>query len=294
MLLSTCWSPDHPTTLLHCLLSSIFRATILLSHSPSQASNQQHVESYLAAPSELILESSDPLEQNSSNSHVHDSIHNEGIANTPRDLATRIKILDLYTLHILPRNEEWEYAREFIKMSEVLDEERQEAFLQTLQSLQDETTKGYKSEAPPFKKQTQSPEPEQKETKSDKAGQSAAPKSPPPTPNPYIHPPKKPQSEKDYGIDAPRRDQNPKSLSKTSPPRPGLYKRSLHLLSALHQLLLATTSSLSRNPLAALRLVLFVAALIAAFSRRGVQDRVGRAWDKVRRTVGMGVKVSYI
>ena len=39
---------------------------------------------------------------------------------------------------MLLRNNEWEYAREFITISEVLDEERREAFLQALQSLQDE------------------------------------------------------------------------------------------------------------------------------------------------------------
>jgi hypothetical protein len=39
---------------------------------------------------------------------------------------------------VLLRNNEWDYAREFITISEVLDEERREAFLQALQSLQDE------------------------------------------------------------------------------------------------------------------------------------------------------------
>lgn len=38
---------------------------------------------------------------------------------------------------MLIRNNEWEYAREFISASSVLDEERREAFLQALQSLQE-------------------------------------------------------------------------------------------------------------------------------------------------------------
>ena len=57
---------------------------------------------------------------------------------TPRDLNTRIKLLELYTLHVLPRNDEWDYAREFISMSEVLDDERKEAFLLALHSLKEE------------------------------------------------------------------------------------------------------------------------------------------------------------
>jgi hypothetical protein len=47
-----------------------------------------------------------------------------------------------------------------------------------------------------------------------------------------------------------------------------------------------------------MRMVIFLAALIVAFSRRDVRDRVGRltgtGWDKIKGTVGMGVKVSYI
>ncbi|CRK33089.1 hypothetical protein BN1708_019175, partial [Verticillium longisporum] len=61
-----------------------------------------------------------------------------GGTDTPRDLNARVKILELYTLHVLLRNNEWDYAREFINVSSVLDEERREAFLQALQSLQEE------------------------------------------------------------------------------------------------------------------------------------------------------------
>ena len=63
--------------------------------------------------------------------------HDNG-AGTPRDLKSRLKILEIYTLHVLPRNEEWNYARAVINMSETLDEERKEAFLQTLQVLRDQ------------------------------------------------------------------------------------------------------------------------------------------------------------
>lgn len=61
-----------------------------------------------------------------------------GGADTPRDLNARVKLLELYTLHVLPRNGEWDYAREFVAASPVLDDERREAFLQALHGLEEE------------------------------------------------------------------------------------------------------------------------------------------------------------
>ncbi len=52
------------------------------------------------------------------------------------------------------------------------------------------------------------------------------------------------------------------------------------------------------NPTAIFRMLLFIVAFLLAFSRREVRDRLkqifGKSWEKVRNTVGMGVKVSYI
>jgi hypothetical protein len=46
------------------------------------------------------------------------------------------------------------------------------------------------------------------------------------------------------------------------------------------------------------RTLLFVLGILMAMSRQDVRDRVrritGGAWQKIRSTVGMGVKVSYI
>jgi hypothetical protein len=39
---------------------------------------------------------------------------------------------------VLPRNNEWEYAREFINVSPVLDDERRDAFIQALDTLREE------------------------------------------------------------------------------------------------------------------------------------------------------------
>jgi len=133
-------------------------------------------------------------------------------------------------------------------------------------------------------------------------------------------------SETDYGIEDPAPEsvgRNPKpatsrqaakpakmtqssrtQLSPTSrsPPKKsapqGLYRRSAAFIAVLHQLVLNMAHSMSKNPMFLARMILFIVGLILTFSRRDVRDRVRRitdaGWDKVRRTVGMGVKVSYI
>ena len=65
-------------------------------------------------------------------------ITRNGGTDTPKDLAARVQIIELFTLHVLPKNGEWDYAAEFIRLSEVLDEERKELLLQTLDELKQE------------------------------------------------------------------------------------------------------------------------------------------------------------
>jgi hypothetical protein len=59
-----------------------------------------------------------------------------------------------------------------------------------------------------------------------------------------------------------------------------------------------TAHSMTANPMALFRTFLFLLAFALAFGRRDLRERIKRilanAWDKTRRTVGMGVKVSYI
>lgn len=112
-------------------------ATLLLTHAKTQTINQKRLEDYLLAARTPNLDISDRLNKASKRLQSPAKGAASG-ADTPRDLNARVKILELYTLHVLPRNNQWEYAREFITMSVVLDEERREAFLQALQSLEEE------------------------------------------------------------------------------------------------------------------------------------------------------------
>ncbi|KAK0630781.1 hypothetical protein B0T17DRAFT_637246 [Bombardia bombarda] len=124
-------------------------ATLLLAHAKTQILNQKRLENYLAAARTPNLDTISPNHFSSTPKSkqprlrspakpTNNNNNNNNGTDTPRDLAARVKILELYTLHVLLRNNEWEYARDFISVSPVLDDERREAFLQALASLQEE------------------------------------------------------------------------------------------------------------------------------------------------------------
>src|SRR2546423_1438687 len=108
-------------------------ATLLLGQGSSQTLNQSRLETYLSSSSHPDLDISSHLVKSSSRRLDY----RVSGADTPKELSSRLKILELFTLHVLPRNEEWDYARSFINNSDILDDERREAFLQTLLELQE-------------------------------------------------------------------------------------------------------------------------------------------------------------
>ena len=70
------------------------------------------------------------------------------------------------------------------------------------------------------------------------------------------------------------------------------------IIAALQSTLIHAQRSVTKNPMAMLRFLLFIFAFVLAIARRDVRERVrrtfGDAWNRIRRTIGMGVKVSYI
>lgn len=295
-------------------------ASLLLAQSTTQTGNQRHLESYLSASSCPSLDFTQQIQGSNDSHNLNvDRTSRTGGTDTPRDLNARVRIIELFTLHVLPRTGEWDYARDFIKRSEVLDEEIREEFLQTLQSLEDEESKGQdqSEDALPHVNELTEQEPlpvdEMRSDSMETLRQKPSAKS------------RRPDSEQDYGIDRPggtpldapkAQPAPPKSISKPTRavqpkhPRPqpnrstgkttntSIYRRSAAVLSALQQLIRNMTEQVSRNPMSLFRFVLFLMGLIVALSRRDVKDRLGRltgtGWDKVKRTMSMGVKVSYI
>lgn len=212
-------------------------------------------------------------------------------------------------------------------MSEVLDEERREAFLQTLQQLREEKMKDSMREVDiqrerdeELARQRQEEErgraeeaqAEEEQRRAEKEGKGH----------------KKTSSEVDYGIEKTNPSGKPASKStkpasraardtiagrtQFSPPpnspkqtrkattakSTDMFKQARMLMTALQKLVKNMAQSLSANPMVLLRTILFMVGIILAFSRRDVRERLrritGAGWEKVRNTVGMGVKVSYI
>lgn len=294
-------------------------ATLLLAQSPTQKVNQERLESYLSASNDLSQDLTDRFKaSDSNNGHVNDRSSQNNGTNTPRDLNTRVKIVELFTLHVLPRNGEWDYAKGFINNSEVLDEEIRDSFLQALQSLEDEDVKSQDQFEDALPQQNGSIEYEpQPAEDTDRTSIDTVR---------HLHSTShhRSESETDYGIDGAKPSpaasttrpqpsnhilrpakaiQSRPSHSSSSnyprkPPTTGIYKRSLALMSAFQHMISNMTNQISQNPMGLLRFVMFLMGLIVALSRRDVKDRLGRltgaGWDKIKRTVGMGVKVSYI
>lgn len=306
-------------------LTKFSSATLLLAHSPSQSTNQSRLESYLSASTPPNLDISDQFGASSQHSlDVSAQFCLQSGTDTPRDLALTTKIIELYTLHVLPRNGEWQYAKDFIRMSEILDEERRDVFLQALQSLETQKASDQETEESILQRRDEDLKRQQQEANlrrlensrivQDQLNQASEAKA---------H--KRSESEGDYGIEDPVPGKsinrpsaanaagittsslaNHRRLSPTSKApstskraqRNSVYKRGRALLAAFQRLLLNMAHSTSKNPAILLRMVLFVIALLLTFSRRDVRDRVNNvtrfAWSKFRGTVGMGVKVSYI
>lgn len=231
-------------------------------------------------------------------------------ADTPRDLNSRVKILELYTLHVLLRNNEWDYAREFISVSSVLDEERRDAFLQALQSLQEEQQEQERRDQEEKQRQDDQLRQDLEEAKRYRAENEARERK-----RIEEERAKREGSEIDYGIESTpsvggsskgRRPRGQSSaLSKPKQPAKGktvksptFGSRASMVFSNLRAVFEQMGASLKTNPMLLMRFLAFILGLILMFGNQRIRERitrvVGNGWNKVKATAGMGVKVSYI
>ncbi|GAB7360134.1 hypothetical protein MBLNU230_g7897t1 [Neophaeotheca triangularis] len=276
-------------------------ATLLISHMPSQRFNQQRLESWLAAAS--------PANAVAVSFHQHDgtaspALSSSAAIDTPKTLASRLKILELYTLHVLPANQEWDYAHSFIEMSELLDEERREDFVRALEELKEESDgtalrerelaarreqemkaaadKEEEERARREKDEAEQRAAEEARRQIDKAEREAASKKPQ----------RNAQKPNGAANNQARNSPTNKRTAPTSAPAnsPTMLNRAIAMLSHARQNL--NVSAIST------RFLMFLFAFLILISRRDLRMRLRRAlaqsWGKVRQTVGMGVKVSYV
>lgn len=271
---------------------------------------QQRLETYLSSSAQptfdITAHMNSPLY-----AQKRPGIRSHG-TNTPRDLNSRLKLLELYTLHVLPRNDEWEYAREFIGMSEVLDDERKEAFLLALHGLkeeqesaamreaqlrqqQQEQLERRRQEAETHRREAEEEESRRRREQEEREARQRMHRS---ANNGSPHPA---SNNTGRAATSASRGARPGPNKKALSPRPrnqSVSARASAILSAAQNMFQNATQSLTQNPMAFLRTLLFLLAFALAFGRQDLRDRVKRllriAWEKMRRTVGMGVKVSYI
>jgi hypothetical protein len=236
---------------------------------------------------------------------LHASNQGNRGASTPRDLVTRLKLLELYTLHILPRNEEWDYAKDFITISEVLDDERREAFLLALHNLREERDHANMKDVE--RRRQQQEQIEQKRRDAQNRAETARRKMDErPTRSigngenvnraPVIHHPNKTTVRPtDTSGPSPRK---PRPAKKPIERQQGLYRKASFVFQGLQNAIVRSARSIAKNPTSLVRMVLFLIAFILTMARRDVRERlkqvVGTSLIKLRQTVGMGVKVSYI
>ncbi len=277
-------------------------ATLLSHHMQDQKLNQQRLETYLATS-----------DGSGSGSNGHLSFSQEGMStpmsnssSSPRNLATRLKILELYTLHVLPANGEWDYARSFIEMNDMLDEERKEAFLNALQTYKEEkdgTTQRQRELEEQLEHEMEQQRKEEEEaqraeearkaaeeerrkaTESEK--QKAAPKGlngSADTSKPSVT---KPSAATQAASSRPS-----KAQKKPPSPPPTFYRRASSMLNNLQHMVMQAGQSM--NSVAILRLLMFILAFVLIIARRDLRLQIRRGiedgWVKVKQTVGMGVK----
>ncbi|KAL5614647.1 hypothetical protein BROUX41_004745 [Berkeleyomyces rouxiae] len=293
--------------------------TLLLAHCQSQLTNQQRLEAYLAevdSPSSLATQL-DNITQSPKPQHKFRSIAKRGGAETPRELNARIKILELYTLHVLLRNDEWEQSRAYISASPLLDEERREAFLQALQSLHEEQNdaklrhaeeqklhqEALRREAEETKRQREENEARQRQRlNSERARrEEGTPSIAESNQSSTQVPSSRGSMDKDYRIlhDSPRlppgRDKHGNRSDNQSLPT-SITGRVGLLVAQIKGMIDSMSRSMDMNVAILLKLAMFMAGVLLMLGRREVREKVQRiiaaGWSKVKATASMGSRVS--
>ncbi|EKV16032.1 Peroxin 26 [Penicillium digitatum] len=288
-------------------------ATLLLTHSSSQSLNQRRLETYLSSYRQPNLDLTDRLED-ASDDYEQRPMRTTSEADTPKHLTARVKIVELFTLHVLPRNDEWAYATEFITLSEVLDDERKDLFLQTLGGIKEEKERG-ETRADELQQAKDAERERQRDDERREAEEAATAAA-----RLQANEHKRNTSEVDYGIEkngfngSPKgkgarqsTDKLPNGKSQTSlssgsrnvKKQDKVEPRSTRAVATgLRGIIRHIIRTVSGNPMSIVRTLLFMIGILMVISRQGVRDRIrrvtGGAWQKVKATAGMGVKVSYI
>jgi activator of HSP90 ATPase len=206
---------------------------------------------------------------------------------------------------VLLRNNEWEYAREFISVSSVLDDERREAFLQALQSLQEQQAEERAvqeredairreeiarreqellearrlREEDELRRQRAEDEKEAERRRNRERGGS-------PSSETSLSSSSSSSSSRNASAVASRRPQRSNTLG----------ARAARMLWSIKAVVDHVASSLAGNPVMLARVLGFMVGLVLMLSQQNIREKLKRvlaaSWTKLKATAGMGVKVS--
>lgn len=276
-------------------------ATLLLTHMSTQNVNQQRLETYLSASADA----------------AQLAFMQEGIAtpmstgtSSPKELTVRLKILEIYTLHVLVANEEWDYARSFIEMNDVLDDEHRDAYLHALAQIKDEKEglsqrereleelREREIEEQRERDQEKRRDQERREEERKKAAEAERTRPPP---NRAINSQPSSSSSSNSRPSAQKPPPSSKSSSqkkRVQKPPTNFYTRASSAIGSLQQMVMQASRNIAGNNMALARFLMFLIAFILLIARRDLREKLRRGLEgglrKVKETVGMGTKVSYI
>jgi hypothetical protein len=250
------------------------RATLLVTHAPSQKLTQQRMENYIAAST---LEDSS-IQEN--------PLSSPSLSKPPVQYTHSLRLLEIYILHVLPKNQEWEYAREYVSMSEILGNDQKDAFLLALHQLREEELKQAQEELERQEMQRKRREAEARRMESE-------------------------QQKRTERVERRRRNTNSTQWHSVTGPRPSALrapkserqqppKQSAPPPAPSQDLATMMRGFMENawNSPTVLRTVLVACCVLLALGRTNLRQLAMRLlqmiWSKIRQTIGMGMKVSYI
>lgn len=117
-------------------------SVLLLSHAPSQAENQRRLERYLSAltpwpPDTKADKGQEDMLDGVTEAADDNPLTDHHPTKTSGSLLP-MSLMEIYTLHVLPRNNDWTRARSFIAAATSLDDANRHRLLQLLEALEAE------------------------------------------------------------------------------------------------------------------------------------------------------------
>ncbi|KAF8241906.1 hypothetical protein K440DRAFT_591510, partial [Wilcoxina mikolae CBS 423.85] len=265
-------------------------ATLLLTHSPDQSITQQKLEAHLGALPSVLSPAEDP----------HSSLQ-------------RSHITEIYVLHVLPRVGQWEYAREFTQMSPDIDEDQREQFYRNLE-LQEKDMLQVQLHSQKLEKQREedleferSNAPEIREAKS-----SYVPSVSSRTPSRRRGSSVKPSdrlttTQENASANEATVKKRLSATKETKKTTATVVSQSTETKNGKSSLVTSTTAMLSRmqkymathgTPFSMLHTIVMLMVIAWMTNNKRMRERVRGfltlCWIKIGRTVGMGMKITYI